>query len=102
MWVTRGGVWPGARGRPASVNCRSAQQDPGAPAPHTADLAAELATVRLHGTRPRTNRGIGPVAGLLGPLAAFEVLRYLTRFEPPAYAGAPLMIDLAARRAKPP
>ncbi|OLE27899.1 MAG: hypothetical protein AUG44_08970 [Actinobacteria bacterium 13_1_20CM_3_71_11] len=96
MWVTQGVVWSVDPGRSACVNCRSAQQDPGAPAPHTADLAAELATVRLHGTRPRTNRGIGPVAGLLGSLAAFEVLRYLTRFEPPAYAGAPLMIDFAA------
>ena len=44
----------------------------------------------------RTNRGIGPVAGLLGALCAFEVLRYLTRFEPPAYAGRTVRIDFAA------
>ncbi len=96
MWVTQGVVWSVDPGRSACVNCRSAGDDPVEPAPGVADLAAELATVRLHGTRPRTNRGIGPVAGLLGSLAAFEVLRYLTRFEPPAYAGRPMMIDFAA------
>lgn len=56
----------------------------------------ERAAFALFAGRPRTNRGIGPVAGLLGALCAFEVLRYLTRFEPPAYAGRPLLIDFAA------
>ncbi|SBT51027.1 ThiF family adenylyltransferase [Micromonospora auratinigra] len=42
------------------------------------------------------NRAIGPVVGVLGSLAAFEVLRYLTRFEPPAYAGRPALVDFAA------
>jgi molybdopterin/thiamine biosynthesis adenylyltransferase len=100
MWVTQGVVWSVDPGRSACVNCRSPQEDSpqgdqSESAPGVADLAAELATVRLHGTRPRTNRGTGPVAGLLGSLAAFEVLRYLTCFEPPAYAGQPLMIDFA-------
>jgi molybdopterin/thiamine biosynthesis adenylyltransferase len=96
MWVTQGVVWSVDPGRSACVNCRSTEEDPVEPVAGTADLDAELATVRLHATRPRTNRGIGPVAGLLGSLAAFEILRYLTRFEPPAYAGRPMMIDFAA------
>jgi hypothetical protein len=33
------------------------------------------------------------VAGLLGSLPAFEVLRYLTGFEPPADAGTTLQTD---------
>jgi molybdopterin/thiamine biosynthesis adenylyltransferase len=55
----------------------------------------ERAGIALFGAKPRANRGIGPVAGLLGSLCAFEILRYLTRFEPPAYAGRPLVIDFA-------
>ncbi|MGW2397476.1 ThiF family adenylyltransferase [Kitasatospora sp. NPDC001664] len=45
---------------------------------------------------PALNRSIGPVAGLLGALAAFEVLRLLTGFEPPAHAGRPLSVDFAS------
>jgi molybdopterin/thiamine biosynthesis adenylyltransferase len=102
MWVTQGVVWSVSPGRSACVACRSPEPDPGvstvepAGPAGAASLDAEQATVRLHGTRERTNRGIGPVAGLLGSLAAFEILRYLTGFEPPAYAGTPLMIDFAA------
>jgi molybdopterin-synthase adenylyltransferase len=96
IWVTQGVVWSVDPGRSACANCRAAKEDPVEPAPGVADAAAELAAVRLYASRPRTNRGIGPVAGLLGSLAAFEVLRYLTRFEPPAYAGRPMMIDFAA------
>jgi len=44
----------------------------------------------------RTNRGIGPVAGLLGLPCAFEVPRYYTGFAPPAYAGRMVVIDFAA------
>lgn len=58
--------------------------------------ARERAAVALYAAKPRANRGIGPVAGLLGSLCAFEVLRYLTRFEPPAYAARTLSIDFAA------
>jgi molybdopterin-synthase adenylyltransferase len=96
MWVTQGVVWSVDPGRSACVNCRSGDDDDADEADGVASLAAELAAVRLHSTRQRTNRGIGPVAGLLGALAAFEVLRYLTAYEPPAHAGRPLMIDFAA------
>ncbi|MFI7632785.1 HesA/MoeB/ThiF family protein [Nonomuraea sp. NPDC049400] len=54
-----------------------------------------ISAMRLHLSRPQLNRGIGPVVGLLGSYAAFEVLRYLTRFEPPAHAGRPLVLDFA-------
>lgn len=62
----------------------------------SADLTPDDAAVaELFKTRTSPNRGIGPVAGLLGSLAAFEALRYLTGFEPPAYAGQQLSIDFA-------
>lgn len=61
-----------------------------------ADLTPDDAAVaELFRSRTSPNRGIGPVAGLLGSLAAFEALRYLTGFEPPAYAGRQLTIDFA-------
>lgn len=52
-------------------------------------------TTSLQSRRAGSNRGIGPIAGLLGSLCAFEVLRYLTRFEPPAYASSPVFVDFA-------
>jgi molybdopterin/thiamine biosynthesis adenylyltransferase len=94
MWVTQGIVWSVDPGRSACRQC--ARLDGNAAAVAEPTLAAELAAARLLNTRPRANRGIGPIAGLLGAFAAFEILRYLTRFEPPAYAGRPLMIDFGA------
>ena len=43
----------------------------------------------------RTNRGAGPVATLLGSLVSFEILRFLTGFTAPQYAGATAVLDLA-------
>jgi molybdopterin/thiamine biosynthesis adenylyltransferase len=101
MYVTQGLVWsvdPGVSG------CRSCLPA----ADEVEDLGGEAGqreAIALFGNKPRTNRGIGPVAGLLGALSAFEVLRYLTRFEPPAYAGWPVIVDFsdgcATRRADP-
>lgn len=97
MGVTTGTVWSVAPGHSACRACMPA--DPTAPSnpAEAADtaIAAEVAAARLYLTKARPNRGIGPVAGLLGSLAAFELLRYLTGFEPPAYAGRPLTIDFA-------
>ncbi|MEU6713545.1 ThiF family adenylyltransferase [Nonomuraea sp. NPDC046802] len=97
MYVTTGTVWsvnPGVSACraciPADSSNPSDYPDPDDPA-----LAGAIAASRLFGSRPQPNRGIGPVAGLLGAFGAFEVLRYLTGFEPPAYAGRPLDIDFA-------
>jgi hypothetical protein len=43
----------------------------------------------------RTNRGAGPVATLLGSLVSFEILRFLTGFTAPQYAGGTAVLDLA-------
>jgi molybdopterin-synthase adenylyltransferase len=93
MWVTEGIVYSVDPGYSACLHCVR-RPEPIAAATDE-EIAAELAGLRLQATKPRTNRGIGPVAGLLGALGAFELLRYLTRFEPPAYAGNPLLIDFA-------
>ncbi|MEU7901178.1 ThiF family adenylyltransferase [Nonomuraea sp. NPDC049152] len=95
--VTKGIVWSVAPGVSACRGCVPA--DPTKPEGHADPdepaLSAEIAAARLFFSRPQPNRGIGPVTGLLGALGAFEVLRYLTGFEPPAYAGRPLTIDFA-------
>jgi molybdopterin/thiamine biosynthesis adenylyltransferase len=43
----------------------------------------------------RVNRGIGPVAQLLGAVVAMEALRYLTGIVPPVAAGTYQLIDFA-------
>jgi molybdopterin/thiamine biosynthesis adenylyltransferase len=95
IWVTQGIVWSVDPGRSACRNCMTLTADRDR-AQATGDTAVALAGMDLFRNKPRINRGIGPVAGILGSLAAFEVLRYLTRFEPPAYAGNPIEIDFAA------
>ena len=50
--------------------------------------------VRLLNERPGGGLHIGPVAGLLGSLVAIEAMRYLTGFEPPAYAGQPIHVEI--------
>jgi molybdopterin/thiamine biosynthesis adenylyltransferase len=89
MYVTQGLVWSVAPGASACLDClpdNSSNVEIG---------AQERAAFALFVGKPRTNRGIGPVAGLLGALCAFEILRYLTGFEPPVYAGRLLTIDFA-------
>jgi len=43
----------------------------------------------------RVNRGIGPVAQLLGSLVAMEALRYLTGIVPPVSAGTYQLVDFS-------
>ncbi len=43
----------------------------------------------------RVNRGIGPVASMVGALVAMEALRYLTGFAPPIAAGCERFVDFA-------
>ncbi|GAA1869801.1 HesA/MoeB/ThiF family protein [Asanoa iriomotensis] len=95
LWVTQGIVWSVDPGRSACRGCvRITAEEARATA--VDDSALALAGMDLFRAKPRTNRAIGPVAGLLGSLAAFEVVRYLTRFESPVYAGNPLEVDFAA------
>jgi molybdopterin/thiamine biosynthesis adenylyltransferase len=92
MWVTEGIVFSVDPGRSGCLECAE-NWSPEEPDPAAEQMRAGL---RLYRTKPRTNRGIGPVAGLLGALVSFELLRYLTGFEPPVYAANELMIDFAA------
>lgn len=67
---------------------------------HQHELAA---TAPGHGVTPerlasgldRVNRGIGPVASMVGALVAMEALRYLTAFAPPIAAGCERSVDFA-------
>ncbi|GAB7046489.1 HesA/MoeB/ThiF family protein [Catenuloplanes indicus] len=96
MWVTQGVVYSVDARRGACLECFPPGADGSVPGEENDPDAAHLRAARLlYRSRPSVNRGIGPVAGLLGAYAAFEVLRYLTGFEPPAYAGRPLLIDFA-------
>jgi len=47
------------------------------------------------------NRGIGPVASVLGSLVALEALRYLTRFAEPVSAGKIWLVDFASGQVEP-
>ncbi|TCO56071.1 molybdopterin/thiamine biosynthesis adenylyltransferase [Actinocrispum wychmicini] len=89
MYVTQGVVWSVNPGVSGCLRC-SPDDGPG----DDVDPQERSAAALFRG-KPRANRGIGPVAGLLGAFCAFEVLRYLTDFEPPAHAGRPLIIDFA-------
>jgi molybdopterin/thiamine biosynthesis adenylyltransferase len=44
---------------------------------------------------PAVNRGIGPVATMIGSLIALEAVRYLTGFAPPVAAGKLWLVDFA-------
>ncbi len=50
------------------------------------------------GRPERVNRGLGPVASLMGALIALEAVRYLTGFAPPVSAGKLWLVDFATGR----
>jgi molybdopterin/thiamine biosynthesis adenylyltransferase len=54
------------------------------------------AVMRWLNERPGGGLRIAPMAGLLGSLVTFEALRFLTGFEPPAYAGQPVHVDIGS------
>ncbi|MEV0822426.1 ThiF family adenylyltransferase [Nonomuraea rubra] len=94
--VTTGGVWSVDPGTSACRACIPADPvDLTAYADPDDSTRNAISAMRLYLSRPRDNRGIGPALGLLGSYAAFELLRYLTRLEPPAHAGRPLVLDFA-------
>ncbi len=84
MFVTQALVWSVHPGHSACYEC-PAETDGG-------DVIQ--ATLGLFGQLPTVNRGIGPVASLLGALVSFEALRYLTGIMPPAFAGRLGTLDL--------
>ncbi|MEV8037808.1 ThiF family adenylyltransferase [Streptomyces sp. NPDC086182] len=67
-----------------------------------ASTGIDASASRLSSQLPTVNRAIGPVAGLLGSMVAFELLRYVTRYEEPQAAGTRVFWDatdgLAQRR----
>jgi molybdopterin/thiamine biosynthesis adenylyltransferase len=73
-------------GRSACVGCVT----------NGAAATQDLAAVRAVFERPDTTHRIPPIAGLLASLVVLEVLRYVTGYEPPAYAGQPVRVDLTA------
>ena len=54
-----------------------------------------VAAERRRAELERANRGIGPVASMVGALVAMEALRYLTGFAPPIAAGCERFVDFA-------
>jgi molybdopterin-synthase adenylyltransferase len=91
----RGGLW--ARrvmyfsvdpGRSACLEC---DHEAGRLAPPREGVPDAVLVADLDGV----NRGIGPVASMMGALVSMEALRYLTGFAPPLAAGRHCFMDLA-------
>lgn len=86
---TRVVYWSVDPGRSACYSCAlRADAEQAAARSGTAIVARRLAP-----ELPAVNRGIGPVASLVGSLVAMEGLRYLTGFAPPAAAGRFRLVD---------
>jgi molybdopterin-synthase adenylyltransferase len=75
-------------GRSPCLECRHQAQ---LAAPSASGVPAEAQQAGLD----RVNRGIGPVASMVGALVSMEALRYLTRFADPLAAGRHRFVDLA-------
>jgi molybdopterin-synthase adenylyltransferase len=89
MLPTRVVYWSVDPGRSACYSCAlRADVAESAVGPGTASVARRLAPAL-----PTVNRGIGPVASLVGSLVAMEALRYLTGFGPPVAAGQFRVVD---------
>ena len=89
MIAQRLAYWSVDPGRSPCMACH--QHELAATAPEHG-VAAERRRAELE----RVNRGIGPVASLVGALVAMEALRYLTGFAPPIAAGCERFVDFAS------
>lgn len=86
MTVTEGVLWSVHPGHSACYACVGTESD----------SSTRKVNAALHRQgAARANRGVGPVATLLGSLVSFEILRFLTGFTTPRYAGATVAVDLA-------
>lgn len=88
MIAQRLAYWSVDPGRSPCLACH--QHELAATAPDHG-VGAELRRAELE----RVNRGIGPVASMVGALVAMEALRYLTGFAPPIAAGCERFVDFA-------
>jgi molybdopterin-synthase adenylyltransferase len=91
----RGGMWPRRvvyfsvdPGRSACLEC---SRQAGRLAAPGGRIPGEVVVAGLD----RVNRGIGPVASMVGALVSMEALRYLTGFAPPLAAGRHRFVDIA-------
>ncbi|HET8660199.1 MAG TPA: ThiF family adenylyltransferase [Micromonosporaceae bacterium] len=91
MLPTRVVYWSVEPGRSACYACALRADAESADGAGTAGVARRLAPVL-----PTVNRGIGPVASLVGSLVTMEALRYLTGFAPPVAAGRFRLVDFRA------
>jgi molybdopterin-synthase adenylyltransferase len=87
---TQGLYWSVDPGRSACRQCLEAYR-----ATLAQDIDLPLVTWERVMRTQRVNRGIGPVAQLLGSVVAMEALRYLTGITAPVAAGAYQLIDFA-------
>ena len=83
MWTARGMYYSVAPGRSGCLACLRTHQE--------RERGGERTPVR----RERVNRGIGPVASLIGALISLEAVRYLTGFAPPISQGRMWVVDFA-------
>lgn len=90
----RGGMWPRRivyySVDPGRSPCLECSRQPSRLAPAANGASAEVMLTGLD----RVNRGIGPVASMVGSLVSMEALRYLTGFAPPIAAGRHRFVDL--------
>jgi len=91
MLPTRVIYWSVDPGRSACYACALRADAESAAGSGTAGVARRLAP-----ELPTINRGIGPVASLIGSLVAMEALRYLTGFAAPVAAGRFRLVDFRA------
>lgn len=89
MFARQAVYWSVDPGRSPCMACRHHEDELEAAQPGTGGVAARLAE-----ELQRVNRGVGPVASLIGSLVALEALRYLTGFAAPIAAGVYQWVDL--------